>query len=456
MDAYVQRVCGEIAATRERVAGLVKMAETAEFLSRADSVYLGGGTPSLLGAEQLRRLFAALRAEFEITKDAEVTLECAPGQLRDETLEEMLRQGMNRVSFGVQSFVDREAAAVGRLHTRKMCLSEIGRLRAAGVENINVDLIAGLPWQTAASWRESVEIAIESEAPHVSVYMLEVDEESRLGREMLSAGNSHPSEPRPLAGDPDREQGTVTPASQDRSPGTPTGNRLKYGASEVPSEDEIADWYGAACEWLEAAGVKQYEISNFAREGHASRHNMKYWRREPYVGYGLDAHSMLRTGEGAAVRWANPDDLERYEVVHKSRFEVRGSRLEGRTAGLALLDEGAGPDIELVGKEKAFEEAMFLGLRMNVGVDLEALRAEFGEGLVRGATDAMEDAEEAGVAERDGSWLRLTARGRMASNEVFSRLLVGAVCDEQYNSRSKGNGNGQCGDSSPSRCSGSE
>jgi oxygen-independent coproporphyrinogen-3 oxidase len=183
---------------------------------------------------------------------------------------------------------------------------------------------------------------------------------------------------------------------------------------------------------------------------------MKYWRREPYVGYGLDAHSMLRTGEGAAVRWANGDDLERYEVVHKGRFEVRGSRLEGRTAGLALLDEGAGPDIELVGKEKAFEEAMFLGLRMNVGVDLQALRAEFGEGLVRGATDAMEDAEEAGFAERDGSWLRLTARGRMASNEVFSRLLVGAVCDEQYNSRSKGNGNGQCGDSSPSRCSGSE
>src|ERR1019366_7109697 len=208
MDGYVQRVCGEIAATRERVAELVKMAETAEFPARADSVYLGGGTPSLLGAEQLRRLFAALRAEFEITKDAEVTLECAPGQLREETLEEMLRRGMNRVSFGVQSFVDREAAAVGRLHTRKMCLSEIERLRAAGVGNINVDLIAGLPRQTAASWRESVEAAIESEVPHVSVYMLEVDEESRLGREMLKAGNSHPSEPRPLAGDPDREQGT--------------------------------------------------------------------------------------------------------------------------------------------------------------------------------------------------------------------------------------------------------
>src|ERR1035438_4617632 len=124
MDAYVQRVCDEMGATRERVAGLVRMAETAEFSALADSVYLGGGTPSLLGAEQLRRLFAALRAEFEITKDAEVTMECAPGQLPEETLEEMLRQGMNRVSFGVQSFVDREAAAVGRLHTRKMCRSE--------------------------------------------------------------------------------------------------------------------------------------------------------------------------------------------------------------------------------------------------------------------------------------------------------------------------------------------
>ena len=399
IDGYVQRVCGEIAATRERVAGLVRMAETAEFPALADSVYLGGGTPSLLEAEQLRRLFAVLRAEFEVTKDAEVTLECAPGQLREQTLEEMLRQGMNRVSFGVQSFVDREAAAVGRLHTRKMCLSEIGRLRAAGVGNINVDLIAGLPRQTAASWRESVETAIESEVPHVSVYMLEVDEESRLGREMLKAVNREP-------GAGNREQGT--------------GNRLKYGASEVPSEDEIAEWYGAACEWLEAAGVKQYEISNFAREGHASRHNMKYWRREPYVGYGLDAHSMLRTGEGA-VRWANGDELEGY-----LGYQAPGARRQG-SAALVQLGGGGEPEVERIGKQKAFEEALFLGLRMNVGVDLEALRAEFGEGLVRGAMDAMEDAEDAGLAEREGSWLRLTARGRVASNEVFSRLLVGAA-----------------------------
>jgi oxygen-independent coproporphyrinogen-3 oxidase len=219
----------------------------------------------------------------------------------------------------------------------------------------------------------------------------------------------------------------------------------RYGAGEVASEDEIAEWYGAGCEWLEAGGVKQYEISNFAREGprslsgwlgkdnhgdsdssgqndalkgvsdereYRSRHNMKYWRREPYVGFGLDAHSMLRSGAGG-VRWANGDDLSRYEV-QGSRFEVLGPRYEG-------------PEVELVGTERAFEEAMFLGLRMNEGVELEALRAEFGEELMGGAVEALGDVEEAGLVIVEGGRVKLTASGRMASNEVFSRLLVGAA-----------------------------
>jgi oxygen-independent coproporphyrinogen-3 oxidase len=248
-----------------------------------------------------------------------------------------------------------------------MCLGELARMRAAGVEEINVDLIVGLPRQTAASWRESVEVALGSGVPHVSMYMLEVDEDSRLGREMLAHGT-------------------------------------RYGAESVASEDETAERYAAACEGLEANGVRQYEISNFARKGHASRHNVKYWRREPYVGFGLDAHSMLRRGEGA-VRWGNTDDLGRYEV--------QGSR------------SGVGnPEVEQIGTEKGFEEAMFLGLRMNAGVDLEAIRAEFGAELMGGAVAALSDVEEAGLVQREGSWLRLTARGRMVSNEVFSRLLV--------------------------------
>jgi oxygen-independent coproporphyrinogen-3 oxidase len=360
IDRYVEQVCAEIGSARARAAAM-----DAKLPEQVDTVYFGGGTPSLLSAEQMRRLFAALGGEFEITKDAEITLECAPGQLGEETLDQLLRLGMNRVSFGVQSFVDAEARAVGRLHTRAMCLAEIERMRAAGVKEINVDLIAGLPQQTAASWRESVEVVLESAVPHVSVYMLEVDEDSRLGREILLGG-------------------------------------IKYGAGDVPRDDAIAEWYGAACEWLEAGGVMQYEISNFARKGHASRHNVKYWRREPYVGFGLDAHSMLRCGDGA-VRWANSDDI--------ARFEVQGSRFEGL-------------EVERIGREKGFEEAMFLGLRMNEGVDMEELRAEFGEALMRGAEAALSDVEEAGLVEREGSRVRLTARGRMVSNEVFSRLLV--------------------------------
>jgi oxygen-independent coproporphyrinogen-3 oxidase len=212
--------------------------------------------------------------------------------------------------------------------------------------------------------------------------MLEVDEDSRLGREMLAHGT-------------------------------------RYGAESVASEDETAERYAAACAWLEADGVMQYEISNFAREGHASRHNVKYWRREPYVGFGLDAHSMLRSGEGA-VRWANTDELERFLGA---RYELRGMSYE-QDGALVQLTCGAGPEVERIGREQAFEEAMFLGLRMNEGVDMELLREEFGEELVQGAVAALSDVEEAGLVEHEGSRMRLTARGRMVSNEVFSRLLV--------------------------------
>jgi oxygen-independent coproporphyrinogen-3 oxidase len=390
MDGYVERVCAEMGGLRGFVAGMGAGVELPEVV---DSIYFGGGTPSLLSAEQMRRLFVALRSEFRVSAEAEVTLECAPGQLSDETLEEILRQGMNRVSFGVQSFVDAEAKAVGRLHSREMCLDEIARMRAAGVGNINVDLIAGLPGQTAASWRKSVDVALETGAPHVSVYMLEVDEDSRLGREVLKAGI--------------REQGT--------------GSRLRYGAGDMASEDEIAEWYGMACEWLEAGGVRQYEISNFARKGFAARHNVKYWRREPYVGFGLDAHSMLRGGVGG-VRWANADELGRYL---ERREQGTGSREQKASDELRVLE--ARPEVERIGREKAFEEAWFLGLRMNQGVELEGLRAEFGEGLLRGAMEALGDVEEAGLVVQEGGRVKLTANGRMASNEVFGRLLVGAA-----------------------------
>jgi oxygen-independent coproporphyrinogen-3 oxidase len=374
MDRYVERICEEIGNARTAAGTL------GAHLPRAvDTLYFGGGTPSLLSGEQFRRIFERLRGEFELASDAEITLECAPGQLSDETLAELLFQGMNRISFGVQSFVDKESAAVGRLHTRLQCEREIARVRAAGVHEINLDLIAGLPHQTAESWSYSIEQAIGSGVPHVSVYMLEVDEESRLGREMLEQGS-------------------------------------RYGAAAVLAEDDAADWYQQACVALDAAGLHQYEISNFAREGHRSRHNLKYWQREPYVGFGLDAHSMLLTDAGA-VRFANTSDLDEY----------LGENLGDAAASSGLKIFAAksdAPEIDRIGNAEAFEESLFLGLRLNDGVRLDALRGRFGEAMLHDAMPALLEVRDAGLLELDSDCMRLTAHGRLVSNEVFSRLLI--------------------------------
>src|SRR5579863_464782 len=156
-----------------------------------DTVYLGGGTPSLLAPALIRELFAALRAEFDFQTGAEITVECAPGQLPAATLDALAEAGVNRISLGVQSFIDREARETGRLHSRAVVLDDLRRLRAAGIENLNIDLIAGLPGQTFASWDESLHVLIDTGVPHASVYMLEVDEDSRLGREMLEGGTRY-------------------------------------------------------------------------------------------------------------------------------------------------------------------------------------------------------------------------------------------------------------------------
>jgi oxygen-independent coproporphyrinogen III oxidase len=372
MQSYVDRVCGEIRAARVAAEKL-----GASLPQDVDTVYFGGGTPSLLEPEQFRKIFEHLRGEFDLAKDAEITLECAPGQLSDGTLAELLAQGMNRMSFGVQSFVDKETAAVGRLHTRQQCEEEIARVRVAGISDMNVDLIAGLPHQTAESWRYSVEQAIASGASHVSVYMLEVDDESRLGREMMEKGS-------------------------------------RYHASAVPTEDESADWYQTGCAALEDAGLHQYEISNFARSGHVSRHNLKYWRRQPYIGFGLDAHSMLLTDAGA-VRFANTSEMNDY----------MGSETAADPFGLRVVVEKADArEFDEIGRKEAFEESLFLGLRLNEGVRFNELRDDFGEAMLRDAMPALLEVRDAGLLELTTDLIRLTAHGRLASNEVFSRLLV--------------------------------
>jgi oxygen-independent coproporphyrinogen-3 oxidase len=355
---YVHGLCAEIDSAGDKAATL-----GAQLPRIVDTVYLGGGTPSLLQPEQLRQIFAALQRQFVVKQDAEVTLEAAPGQIPDDVLEEAMRLGVNRVSLGVQSFVDRESAAVGRTHTGESCLQEIVRLRANGVKEVCADLIAGLPYQTRESWRVSLEAACNSGLTHLSVYLLEIDEESRLGREVLGGG-------------------------------------ARLHAPAVASEELAAELYEDACEFLDENGFTQYEISNFARGAeHQSRHNRKYWERAPYFGFGLDAHSMLSRSDGTAVRFANADKFEAYEA-----------RVDG--------------EITEVADREAFEESVFLGLRLNEGLSMACLHNRFSNAWVQDCEERVRilAGEELMLVE-DGRW-KLTRRGRLVSSEVFGELLA--------------------------------
>jgi oxygen-independent coproporphyrinogen III oxidase len=358
MGRYVERLVEDVRAFPEYAAQLGALVSDA-----VDSIYLGGGTPSLLPAEELEKLFLTLRQEFKIVPSAEITVECAPGTLTDSIIQTLATSGVNRVSLGVQSFVDQEAASVARLHTRAKTLDDIERLRKAGITNINVDLIAGLPHQTRESWEHSLEQAIATGVPHVSVYMLEVDEDSRLGRELIAGGT-------------------------------------KYHAHFVPDDDLTAEFYETACERLNAAGIAQYEISNFARPGFESRHNLKYWTRQPYLGFGVDAHSMLATPDrpSESVRLATTDEYDRYF-----------------TAPAWKASE--------VSREQALEEKFFLGLRLNRGVDLKRLQEEFGDTSSRYDVALAELADE-GLLQRSQGCVKLSSRGRLLSNEVFERFIA--------------------------------
>jgi oxygen-independent coproporphyrinogen-3 oxidase len=410
-ENYVVRLLEDIASSPQ-LASELGCALGSSLNDSADSIYLGGGTPSILEAAQLLRIFAAVRGQFAVTPDAEITVECAPGTLTPALIETLLQCGVNRVSLGVQSFVDHEAQSVGRLHKRSMVLEEIDRLRTTGLGNINIDLIAGLPHQTSDSWAFSVSETIAAGVPHVSVYMLEVDDDSRLGRELMAGG-------------------------------------ARYHAHFVPDEDATAGFYEQACEMLASAGIAQYEISNFARaasppQNNESRHNLKYWTRQPYLGFGVDAHSMLPLVWGRAP---SPVQAERSSAAARgpsnSGFALA---VEGVEAGRHQALRFATPDsldaymnraphaVTRVSAQAAIEESFFLGLRLNRGIDLKSLLK-----LVEGCHPDPEPVEgegpavwesairqcvQEGLLERQGTILRLTGRGRLLSNEVFARFLT--------------------------------
>jgi oxygen-independent coproporphyrinogen-3 oxidase len=340
-----------------------------------DTVYFGGGTPSLLDPGHLQNMVDAVRAAFSErpasptgsgqadggphgAEISEVTLEADPETIEPGKAAAWVRAGISRVSFGLQSFVDKELIAAGRMHRRQDIYRAVPILREAGISNISFDLIAGLPHQTKESWRQSLEELAVLGPEHVSIYLLEIDEGSRLGKELLQGGG-------------------------------------RYSAGAVPSEDEMAEFYEAAQEFLRAAGYHHYEISNWAKPGFESKHNLKYWRREPYLGFGAGAHSFSGT-----ERWANAHDAAEYvEAVSGGRLPVE--QHERLTA------------------EGALEEELFLGLRQLDGIDLAQIEREYGVPLA-GRFDPL---ASAGLVERDGSVVRL-APGRLSvSNEVFVELM---------------------------------
>jgi oxygen-independent coproporphyrinogen-3 oxidase len=310
-----------------------------------ETVYLGGGTPSQIDPEALVPVLNAIPGRPGEQKWLEATMEAAPGTITIEKARAWRRAGINRVSLGVQSFVGQELARTGRKHDARIVEREVALLREAGIERISLDLIAGLPSQTEASWKASLDYVERLGVPHVSVYMLEIDEDSRLGRELIAGGP-------------------------------------RYGAADVPSDDAIASFYEIATERLKELGVERYEISNFAAPGDESLHNLKYWLREPYLGFGADAHSFDGT-----LRWQNPESAAEYVAGYPAP-----DRMPADPRG----------------------EKWFLGLRLREGVEIEE-HGEFSEIVARMVSD--------GLAERAGTRLRLTDRGILVSNEIFMHFV---------------------------------
>ena len=354
---YVGCVCSEIAQHRElyAAAGVTLPAEIAD--SVVDTIYIGGGTPSLLDPGHLGRIVDAVRENFacELT---EVTLEADPETVIEEKAAAWVAAGINRVSFGVQSFCDEELQAAGRMHRRSDVYRAAAILRGAGIGNISFDLIAGLPKQTGATWRESLDSLVELAPEHVSVYLLEVDEGSRLGAELLRGGS-------------------------------------RYSAGDVPGDDEMADFYETACSVLGAAGYEHYEISNWGKPGFASRHNLKYWRRKAYLGFGAGAHSFSGT-----ERWANAHDAADY-VAALTTWRLPVEQVEKLTA------------------ETALQEELFLGLRQLGGIDLGRIEREYGVSL----ESRFARLRSAGLIEREGNLVRLSPGRISVSNEVLVELM---------------------------------
>ncbi len=351
-ERYVHALCSEIVSWQE-----------VESPTRIDTIYFGGGTPSLLSIDQIKRILTAVRSRFNVAEDAELTLEINPGDggLGDEeplaTMRAWRDLGINRASFGAQTFNDRELKLLGRTHDAADVRTTFQLLRDAGFDNVNFDLIAGLPGQTIEGWERNLAEALKLRPEHLSLYLLDLHE------------------------------------------GTPLHDQIKRGMRPKPDDDLAAEMYATMIEQVCAAGYEHYEISNFCLPGFESRHNSKYWTGAPYYGFGNSSHSY----DGARRRWANERDPAKY---------------------VELIDRGESPitDRTLLTEADVRSEAIFLGLRLMRGIDLPNYESRFGRSLREEYNGELDRLSEAGLVEFDSDVLRLTTRGALLSNEVFAVL----------------------------------
>lgn len=347
-----------------------------DFEGRVHTVFFGGGTPSLLTVEQLVLVMEAIRESFEVLPDAEVTLEANPGTVDPESLAGYRRLGVNRLSFGVQSAQPAELQLLDRLHTFGQVVEAVGWARQAGFDNLNLDLIYGLPDQSLPAWRDTLERTLALSPDHLSLYALTLEF------------------------------------------GTPMQAWVERGLLTEPDSDEAADMYEWACETLEGSGFAQYEISNWARRRPgetasekvplgACRHNLQYWRNLPYLGFGAGAH-------GFAAGW-------RYSVTRSPRaYLQRMTEAMPRSFPFSPALEATQP----VGPEVEVGETMMMGMRLTgEGVGEEDFQRRFGQPLGERYSGEILRLSELGLIERTGGRVRLTRRGRLLGNRVFGEFL---------------------------------
>ena len=352
------------------------------------TIFFGGGTPSLLSPAQVAALLSAARESFAVSPEAEITMEANPGTVDTAYLSAVRALGVNRLSYGVQSALPGELALLGREHDFAAAVAAVEAARAAGFDNLNLDLIYGLPGQSVADWERTLAAVLPLNVEHISLYCLTIE------------------------------------------PGTPMQRWLHNGTIHAPDPDTAADQYEAACRELAAAGFDHYEISNWARPGRECRHNVVYWRNEPYLGLGAGAHGsaagyryqVVRQPRAYIRRMTNQDT--RYDI--RNTYEGRSSELVTRHSSLVApfpLTPAAAAS-HRVSLEEAMSDTAITQLRLlNEGLDLDGFAARFGRAFDDVHGDTVRQLLDWELLRRDNGHLLLTEKGRFLSNQVFYRFV---------------------------------